>query len=86
MKRKSKVSHPFWPFALPFVFAVQVAFGNQASQDAWTASEWTAKESAVERAVIWLVRQQRNDGTWPGRGMANTALATLAVTEGSIPF
>ena len=86
MKRKSKVSHPFWQFALPTVFAVQVAFGNQASQDARTASEWTAKESAVERAVIWLVRQQRNDGTWSGRGMANTALATLAVTEGSIPF
>lgn len=85
MKRKSKTTVSFWRLAFPAAFAVQVSFGSQELQDVRAASG-SAKESAVERAAAWLVGQQRNDGTWPGRGMANTALAALAVAEGSIPF
>ena len=42
-----------------------------------------SRTECSDNAALWLVRQQRPDGSWPGEGLAPTALSVLAVMSGS---
>lgn len=80
-----KVRFPFLCICLFFPLTPSLSRAQE-RDDTMRIHPPKTKSEATERAVAWLVRQQREDGTWPGIGLANTALGTLAVAEGAGPF
>ena len=74
------------PFFLPGMPTSRTAGMRKRYVDGTAGYGDTATEAAVMKALRWLKKTQRSDGSWAGNPVSNTGLAVLAyLAHGEVP-